>query len=559
MNQLDSLLQVLGGIGLFLLGKTVMTQGLESLARRTMRRALTRFTKSPRTGAITGAAVTALVQSSSATTVAAVGFVAAGLLTFSQSLGIIFGANVGTTVTGWIVMIVGFKLHLGATAMPLILAGTLLHLFARNRTRHLGWAIAGFGLIFVGIDSLAAGMEPFSDVLATDRFPADDWIGRLTLVGIGVAVTIVTQSSSAGVVLVLAALGSGTIVFSQAAALVIGMDVGTTFSAVLATVGGNAASRRTGFAHVVFNLFTAAGALLLLDPFTWTLERWLPGGPAADPQLSVLLFHTTLNVFGTLAILPFARPFASLMIRLVPERGPELTRRLEPRLLSDPDAAALTALVTVREITRHLLRRLRTKLRRRRGGDAELDAAIQRAIDETHRYVWKIRPPSTDESSHERVVALLHVLDHLARLATRLGETEGIPGSLEDPRLARLARWLHRVAGNGSLALIHENPTEAIVNLDRTRQLLREQRRTVRHRTLDAASRHTIGADDAMDRLDAVRWLHRVSYHLWRIFLHLDAAHVGTTDAKHAPTRRRDAPRVHSSPPKLLDDEAEPG
>lgn len=519
MFGVEAWLRVLGGIGLFLLGKTVMTQGLESLARRTMRRALTRFTRSPRSGALTGAAVTAVVQSSSATTVAAVGFVGAGLLTFSQALGIIFGANVGTTVTGWIVMILGFKLQIGAAAMPLIFAGTLLHLFGKRRACHIGWAVAGFGLIFVGIDFLAAGMEPLRDVVSTEDFPADDWAGRLQLVGIGIVVTIITQSSSAGVVLVLAALGSETIVFSQAAALVIGMDVGTTFSALLATIGGNASTRRTGFAHVVFNFFTAAGALLLLDPFTWALDRWLPGGPSADPQLAVVLFHTTLNVLGTAAILPLARPFASLMIRIVPERAPKLTSRLEPRLLTDPDAAVLAAHVTVREITRQLLRLLRSRLRRPGSGTPERSEAIRRAIEETHAYVWKIG--GTAAPHHARVVDLLHVLDHLERLATRVRQIETEGTVLDDPRLDRLSRCLHRAAGQGSLAITRGTPGDAAVQFDRLRQLLREQRRSLRRRTFDAASRHTISADDAMASLDAIRWLHRVSYHLWRIFAHL--------------------------------------
>ena len=151
---IGSVLLCLGGLGLFLLGMTVLTDGLRALAGRALRRLLSRFTRSPLSGAMTGAVTTAVVQSSSATTVAAVGFVGAGLLTFPQALGIVLGANVGTTITGWLVALLGFKLELGTAAMPIVLVGALIRLFARGRASAVGFAVAGFGLIFVGISLL---------------------------------------------------------------------------------------------------------------------------------------------------------------------------------------------------------------------------------------------------------------------------------------------------------------------------------------------------------------------------------------------------------------------
>jgi len=153
-----SLLQTLGGLGLFLFGMVVMTDALRVLAGASIRDALMRFTRSPLSGAITGAASTAILQSSSATTVAAVGFVGAGLMGFNSALGIVFGANVGTTLTGWIVMGLGFKLDLGALMLPIVLVGTLLRLFGRGRIANAGLAAAGFGVIFVGIEQMQLGM-----------------------------------------------------------------------------------------------------------------------------------------------------------------------------------------------------------------------------------------------------------------------------------------------------------------------------------------------------------------------------------------------------------------
>ena len=192
-------LEAIGGLGLFLIGMSVMTDGLRRLAGRGLRTVLRRFTRSPSSGAAVGATTTAIVQSSSATTVAAVGLVGAGAMTFAQSLGIIFGANLGTTVTGWLVLLFGFKVELGTLAFPIVFAGALGITFGRGRWTALGYALAGFGLLFIGIDLLQGGMAGLEGRLTPDSFPPDTWRGRLQLVGLGVLITLITQSSSAGV------------------------------------------------------------------------------------------------------------------------------------------------------------------------------------------------------------------------------------------------------------------------------------------------------------------------------------------------------------------------
>ena len=209
----------LGGLGLFLLGMVVLTDGLRALAGRALRLLLSRFTRSPLSGAMTGALTTAAVQSSSATTVAAVGFVGAGLLTFPQAFGIVLGANVGTTVTGWLVALIGFKLKLGTAALPIVLVGVLLRLFARGRAASAGFAIAGFGLIFVGISLMQEGVGGLAGIITPESFPDDTWVGRLILVLFGILFTLVTQSSSAGVAMALAAVNASAMTVQQAAAV----------------------------------------------------------------------------------------------------------------------------------------------------------------------------------------------------------------------------------------------------------------------------------------------------------------------------------------------------
>jgi len=233
---------ILGGIGLFLLGMILLTDGLKALAGDSLRRVLARFAGGRLSSLAAGAGVTALVQSSSATTLTTIGFVSAGLLTFEQALGVILGANLGTTSTGWLVSILGLKFSISKVALPLVGIGALTRLLSRERLANLGLALAGFGLIFVGIDTLQLGMEGLSARIDPGSFPDASLQGRLLLVLIGVFMTVVLQSSSAAVATTLMALHAGTIDLTQAAALVVGQNVGTTVTAALGSIGATVAA-----------------------------------------------------------------------------------------------------------------------------------------------------------------------------------------------------------------------------------------------------------------------------------------------------------------------------
>lgn len=521
-------MSVVGGIGFFLLGMNLMTQGLRSLAGEALRRILARFTRSPATGALSGAVTTALIQSSSATTVVTVSFVTAGLLTFPQALGVVFGANAGTTITGWMVAILGFKLNIGTFVSPLILAGVILHLFSRSRIGHLGWAFAGFGLLFVGIDGLQAGMSSFRGVVTPEHFPPDTTFGRIQMIGLGILITLITQSSSAGVTAALAALGAGAISFPQAAAMVIGMDIGTTFTAALATVGGTASSRRTGFAHVIYNLLTAVMAFFLLDLFTWTLDQFSARGPGDNPQISLVLFHTIFNVVGVLAALPLAQPFATLLVFLFPDRGPEFATRLESTLQRDPAAASYAALATSRELSTATFVLLSRSLEDENPSLESQAAPIRNAVRNLRDFAGKISVDRQVPSIQKRIVEVYHLTDHLDRLLERVTAIERVRSSFHDPRLRRLSRVLRgtldrAVAGEGT----EESGTGAMT-FDRVRRLFRKQRRVYRRRLLLNATRHPLDPEEILDRLDSVRWHHRVAYHVWRLLVHLDAERLGT-------------------------------
>ena len=338
-----------GGLGLFLLGMIVMTEGLRSLAGDTIRNALMRFTKSPYSGAATGAISTALLQSSSATTVAAVGFVGAGLMTFSETLGIIFGANIGTTITGWMVALFGFKFQLGTIVLPIILFGVMLKLFFKEKIASLGYTLAGFGLIFVGISLMQEGMSAFEGIIIPSEVATGSFIAILKLVALGIIATLITQSSSAGVAATLTALYANVINFEQAAALVIGMDVGTTVTALIATIGGSINVRRTGLSHIIYNLFTGVIAIFLITPYIYLWETLATGSLIHNAEIALVGFHTFFNTLGVLIILPFTDRFAHLIKKIMPSKEPTFTEKLDKRLLDEPSLALEVARISVQD------------------------------------------------------------------------------------------------------------------------------------------------------------------------------------------------------------------
>lgn len=536
------ILQALGGLGMFLLGMIVLTDGLRSLAGDAVHRVLVRFTKTTVSGALTGAGVTAVLQSSSVTTVATVGFVSAGLIAFPQALGVLFGANLGTTATGWMVALLGFQLDIEPLVMPTLFLGVVLKLFGRSSVAHAGWALTGFAVLFLGIAAMQAGMAGFEGMVTPDDFPRDTWLGRLALVGIGVLVTLVTQSSSAGIATALTALAANAITFEQAAAMAIGMDVGTTSTTAIATIGGSAQTKRTGYAHVVYNLFTGVMAFALLGPYTRTADRFLDGGAAANASIALVGFHTFFNGLGVIAVLPFTSLFAKLMTRLVPERDPEVARRFDRTLLVDPTAASVTLLGAVRELAADSFEAVARALDP--GEPPRVEPAtitrVDRALEDCRDFASQI-VISTDRKEPQRLlIASMHAIDHLERLVERARARERVEILRTDPSLGALAA-LARGALDATVHALRADEPVPEVRLRETRDGIRAERRDYRARVIAAVPEGTVTLDDALRRLDAIRWLHRMTYHAWRIGLHLDEASHPVSGPP-APPTSTDAP-----------------
>lgn len=511
---------LLGGIGLFLLGMLLLTDGLKAFAGDALRRALLRFTRRPVSAFASGALVTALVQSSSATTLATIGFVSAGLLTFTQALGVVFGASLGTTSTGWLVSVLGLKFSISKLALPMIAGGAAVRLFGRGRWRDMGMAIAGFGLIFVGIEYLQAGMAHLTERFDPGSFPSEGFWAHFLLMFIGLAMTVVMQSSSAAVATTMAALHTGTIGFEQAASLVIGQAVGTTVTALVASLGASAAAKRTAVAHVTFNLATGVIALVLLPVFIGVVDRLDLHGEATPGAVSLAAFHTAFIGLGVIIFLPLIGPFARLIERIVPERKAVFTRYLDDSLLSVP-AVALEA---VRQAARELAIGAADVAERLLSapGSAAVGgrrAELVAAAEECERYLAAIPAQSGDPKMAKLRVALLHAMDHLSRLIGTLGNA-GLAGKqAADPAWQEASRLAGRALVLWRQVLREEEPEAGRLReeLEQAAKSLAEWRREQRKLLLENTAAAGRAPAVTLELLDEIRSMDKVTYHGWRL------------------------------------------
>ncbi len=525
MHKFLIVINVAGGIGLFLLGMIVLTDGLRSLAGRTMRAALMRFTKSPLTGAITGAVSTAILQSSSATTVAAVGFVGAELITYPEALGIIFGANIGTTLKGWVIAILGFKLSLGNIFLPIVFIGAILRLFSKGRLATVGYSIAGFGLIFVGITIMQQSMGEMRDFISFANLPADTISGRLILVGIGILFTVVTQSSSAGVVAALTALYTDLINFNQAAALIIGMDIGTTMTAAMATIGSSVGAKRTGFSHVVYNLLTAVMALLLINPYVGVWNYLAPGEIVKNAEIALVAFHTCFNTLGVIVILPFTNNFARFMERLIPEKISLYTQKLQPVLLEDTNLALNAVQSTLGTLSITLFSYVNAMLGDMETGKrANLDE-LQSALTQTQLFLDGVKPESPEGAQWERLLNMFHTLDHLRRLHERCEEEEDRSRTARSTEeLGEECALLIETVRSVNADIEKNNWLQAAAQAKATADKIHEKVRPYRQTVMAGIASGAFDAVFGRSKLEAIRWLRRVSKHIARITEHVEAA-----------------------------------
>ncbi|MBQ3043649.1 MAG: Na/Pi cotransporter family protein [Alistipes sp.] len=335
------ILTLLGALGMFLYGMNLMSAGLQKAAGSKMRGFLTKMTSTPFKGVLSGLGITSVIQSSSATTVMTVGFVNAGLLTLKQAIGVIMGANIGTTVTAWLVAWLGFKADISLFAVPLMAVGFILSLSKSDKRRHISELVVGFSLLFLGLSLMKESVPDLREtpeVLAFIR----EWTGFgfgsvLIFLLFGSVLTLVLQSSSATMALTLIMVNMGWIPFEMGAAMVLGENIGTTITANIAAAVGNVNARRAALAHTLFNVFGVCWALLLFKPFlalvgmviTW---MGLPNpldidhtmamteGESTATLYGISMLHTMFNVINTLLLIWFTKQMVKIVTFVIKDK-----------------------------------------------------------------------------------------------------------------------------------------------------------------------------------------------------------------------------------------------
>ena len=340
-------------MGMFLYGMNLMSSGLQKAAGDRLRGFLSAMTSNPFKRVMTGVGITALIQSSSATTVMVVSFVNAGLLTLVQAIGVIMGANIGTTITAWMVSLLGFKADISILAVPLMLLGFLFSNSKKNQHKNIGELIVGFSLLFLGLSFMKESVPDLKQTPEVLEF-VRQWSGHgfwsvLIFLGVGTILTLILQSSSATMAITLIMLSMGWIPFPMACAMVLGENIGTTITANIAASVGNPAAKRAALSHTIFNVFGVIWALILFRPFLALVGRIIEflgfpnpaaeGFAVSDPDgadgtaalYGLSMLHTLFNTINTLILVWFTGLIAKLVSKIIkePEKKEEKAFRLK--------------------------------------------------------------------------------------------------------------------------------------------------------------------------------------------------------------------------------------
>jgi len=334
--------EIIGSLGLFLYGMNVMSDGLQKAAGERLQSVLNFMTRNRVSAVITGFLITSIIQSSSATTVMVVSFVNAQLLNLIQAIGVIMGANIGTTITGWLVALLGFKFKISALAIPIIGIGMPLFFSKKSRHNDLGQVLIGFGLLFLGLDLLKGSVPDIKSNPAFLEFLSNyshlGFLSFLIFVLVGTLLTIVVQSSSAAMAITLTMAYAGWIDLYTAAAIVLGENIGTTITAFLASIGTSVNAKRASRAHLMFNVLGVVWMAILFRPFLAVVEMIVPGeltDPSGIPA-RLAMFHTLFNTVNTLLWIGFIGVLAKLVEKMVPDHGDTLSDTYQLKYISGP-------------------------------------------------------------------------------------------------------------------------------------------------------------------------------------------------------------------------------
>ncbi|UMB59810.1 Na/Pi symporter [Lutibacter sp. A80] len=340
---------ITAGVAILLFGMVLLEEGFKAFTRGPLQNFLKKATDKLYKSITAGAFVTALIQSSSLVSVITISFISAGLITLGGGIGLIFGANIGSTTTAWLVAGFGLKIKISALAMPMIIFGLIFSFQKSSTLKGIGNILAGLGFFFLGIFFMKEGFDVFSQHIDLTQYAVSGFLGVLLYTFIGIIITIVLQSSAASLVLVLTALSAGQIEYENALALAIGANIGTTITAVLGSLKSNIAGKRLAGAHLIFNIITGLIALIFIYPLASLVNILadLVHIAPTDYTLKLALFHTIFNSIGVLIMIPFIKKLESFLINFFKEKltkGIDEPKYLNEAVLKYPDAT-ISALV----------------------------------------------------------------------------------------------------------------------------------------------------------------------------------------------------------------------
>ncbi len=434
-------LHLLGALGFFIYGMKLMSESIQKVAGSKMRNILSAMTSNRFKGLFTGFALTSLVQSSSATTVLVVSFVNAGLLSLVESIGVIMGANIGTTVTAWLISIVGFKVKIDAYALPIIAIGFPMLFVSKSKVKSWGEVLIGFALLFLGLAYLKDSVPDLRanpEILEFLSSYTDLGIlSTLLFVGIGTLITVIVQSSSAAMALTLVMANNGWIPFELAAAMVLGENIGTTITANLAALVANVHAKRAAAAHFIFNIFGVTWIILFMHFFLTGIDSYMTSSygmsPFSDPEaipIGLSIFHTSFNIVNALLLIGFVGFIAKIVVKMVPSKGDDEEFHLEYIGTGMMDTAELSLGEAAKEIAkfgeitsrmngflRELIKVDKSKKQKKFLSKIKKYEEITDSIEtEVSAYLMKVSQGQLSTESKERVAGLLSISNDLERI-----------------------------------------------------------------------------------------------------------------------------------------------
>ncbi|PGM91936.1 Na/Pi cotransporter family protein [Bacillus cereus] len=527
-NIQDMIFQFIGGLGIFLFGIKYMGDGLQQAAGDRLRDILDRFTTNPLMGVLAGMLVTVLIQSSSGTTALTVGLVSAGFMTLRQAIGVIMGANIGTTVTAFII---GIKI--GEYALPVMAVGAILLFFFKNKKVHsVGQVVFGFGMLFFGLELMSAGMKPLRSLESFQDLMISMSDNPILGIIVGTVFTLIVQSSSATIGILQELFGQGAIDLQAALPVLFGDNIGTTITAVLAAIGTSIAARRAALVHVIFNIIGTIIFTIILIPFT-SLIQYFQTSLNLNPEMTIAFAHGTFNVTNTIIQFPFIAVLAWIVTKII--RGEDASinfkpQHLNPIFIEQSPAIALTEaqkeIIRMAEFSLDGLKEanqfLNTQDKKHANMATQLEGAINNLDKKITEYLVLLseKPLSSADSEKHSVLAgvvgdIERVGDHVENLVELVDFQISNRVSLSDEALAELNEMLELTISTlqDAINALTNFDTELAQTVIAKERKIDQMERVLRKRHVIRLNERSCSGDASIIFVDMVSNLERIGDH----------------------------------------------